>query len=229
VLARIIESAGIATVSLSLVREHTEKIKPPRALYVPFPFGLAVGRPNDAAEQRRVLDLAFAMLDAASGPVLRDYPDDGTNEDGSPLQASEVERTPVTLALADEVTAMRRYWETWEQRTGRTAVGASRVNPQRFRGVVRFLEAYAHGDDDEDSTDRPLDIGKLDFVRLAVSDLKALYIEARLVTHPDESSAARQRWLWGETALGDFIRRLAERMSASGDAATREAAFSIAR
>jgi hypothetical protein len=228
VLARIIEKAGIATVSLSLVREHTEKIKPPRALYVPFPFGLAVGRPNDAAEQRRVLDMAFDMLHAASGPVLRDYPDDGTNEDGSPVQASEVERTPVALELADEVTAMRRYWETWELRHGRTAVGASRVKPQRFRGVVRFLEAYARGDD-EDSTDRPSDIGTLDFVRLAVSDLKALYIEARLVTHPDESSAARQRWLWGETALGGFIRRLADAMNASDDPATREAAFSIAR
>jgi hypothetical protein len=228
VLARIIEAAGIATVSLSLVREHTEKIKPPRALYVPFPFGLAVGHPKDAAEQRRVLEAAFDMLHAAAGPVLIDYPDDGRDEAGSPLQASEIERTPVTLELADEVTAMRRYWETWERRESRTAVGASRVNPQRFRGIVRFLEAYARGEDD-DSSDRPPEVSKLDFVRLAINDLKALYIEARLVTHPDEPSEARQRWLWGETALGAFIRTLAEGMNASADPATREAAFAIAR
>ena len=54
-LARAIESEGVATTSISLVREHTEKIKPPRALFVPFPFGHALGRPNDAALQHRVL------------------------------------------------------------------------------------------------------------------------------------------------------------------------------
>jgi len=31
VLARVLEAHGIATTSISLVREHTEKIKPPRA------------------------------------------------------------------------------------------------------------------------------------------------------------------------------------------------------
>jgi len=39
VLARALETAGIATTSISMVREHTEKVKPPRALFVPFPFG----------------------------------------------------------------------------------------------------------------------------------------------------------------------------------------------
>jgi hypothetical protein len=43
VLARVLEAHGIATTSISLVREHTEKIKPPRALLVPFPFGHAFG------------------------------------------------------------------------------------------------------------------------------------------------------------------------------------------
>jgi len=229
VLARIIEAAGIATVSLSLVREHTEKIKPPRALYVPFPFGLAVGHPKNAAEQRAVLDAAFAMLDAPAGPVLRDFPDDERDEAGSPLQASEVAPgAPATLGFADEVTAMRRYWETWEAREGRTSVGASRVNPQRFRGVVRFLEEFARGED-TDSTDRPAGVSKLDFVRLAITDLKVMYVEARLVTHPNESSEARQRWLWGETALGAFTRNLADTMTASADPAQKEAAFGIAR
>jgi hypothetical protein len=230
VLARIIEAAGIATVSLSLVREHTEKVKPPRALYVPFPFGLAVGHPKDAAEQRRVLDAAFAMLDALSGPVLRDFPDDGRDEAGSPLQASEIAPGSATaLGLADEVTAMRRYWETWEAREGRTSVGASRVNPQRFRGVVRFLEAIERGESDADTKERPPDIARHDFIRLAVSDLKVMYVEARLVTHPHESPNDRQRWLLGDTALGPFTRRLADVMNASPDQNMRDAAFGVAR
>ena len=58
------------------MREHTEKIKPPRALFVPFPFGHAFGRPDDAALQARVLRSVLDLLDAPSGPVLRDFPDD---------------------------------------------------------------------------------------------------------------------------------------------------------
>ncbi len=228
-LARIIESAGIATVSLSLVREHTEKIKPPRALYVPFPFGLVVGHPKDVAEQRAVLDAAFGMLDASAGPVLLDFPDDGRDEDASPLQASEVTANAATLSLADEVTAMRRYWETWEEREGRTTVGVAGVNPQRFRGVVRFLEAIERGEADADTNERPPHIARHDFIRLAVTDLKVMYVEARLVTHPHESPNDRQRWLLAETALGPFTRRLADTMNASPDQGMRDAAFGVAR
>jgi len=230
VLARIIEAAGISTVSLSLVREHTEKIKPPRALYVPFPFGLAVGHPKNATQQRAVLEAAFGMLDAPAGPVLIDFPaDDERDEPGSPLQASEVTPSASALGLADEVTAMRRYWETWEEREGRTSVGVARVNPQRFRGVVRFLETIERGEADADTNERPPDIARADFIRLAITDLKAMYTEARLVTHPHESSDERQRWLLGETALGPFTRRLADVMNASPDQGMRDAAFGIAR
>jgi len=45
VLARVLEANGLATTSISMVREHTEKLKPPRALFVPFPFGHAFGKP----------------------------------------------------------------------------------------------------------------------------------------------------------------------------------------
>src|SRR5437762_3155046 len=65
---------GISTTSISLVREHTEKLKPPRALWVPFPFGHAFGRPNDPEIQHRVLRAALDLLDEPSGPVLRELP-----------------------------------------------------------------------------------------------------------------------------------------------------------
>ena len=75
-LARALETAGIATTSISMVREHTEKVKPPRALFVPFPFGYALGRPDDPALQHRVLRAALDLLAEPAGPVLRDFPDD---------------------------------------------------------------------------------------------------------------------------------------------------------
>ena len=69
-----------------MVREHTVKVKPPRALFVPFPFGYALGKPNAPQLQHRVLAAAFALLQQ-SGPVLVDFPE----EEALPLlQASSV-------------------------------------------------------------------------------------------------------------------------------------------
>ena len=59
-LAHIIETAGLATVGISLVREHTAAMKPPRTLWVPFPLGRPLGEPNDEAFQLDVLRAVLA-------------------------------------------------------------------------------------------------------------------------------------------------------------------------
>ncbi|MBY0381590.1 MAG: hypothetical protein K2W78_06720 [Xanthobacteraceae bacterium] len=72
VIQRQIEAQGISTVSISLFRGFAEKVKPPRALWVPFPFGRPLGAPNNKAIQRKVI---FAMLDLLKrdqAPILED-------------------------------------------------------------------------------------------------------------------------------------------------------------
>lgn len=227
-VARRLEEAGLVTVSISLVREHTVKIKPPRALWVPFSFGLPLGHPDDVAEQRAVLDAAFGLLDAPEFPVLRDFAGDlGEGETGTSIQAAAVEPSAVALPLADEVTAMRRYWEQWSERAGRTAVGVSGVAPVKFRGVVRFLEAFVDGEERRlpEQGDTPLPL----FIRYCADDLRVLYLEARLVMKPGETQADTQRWFWGETALGAFLRTLRDVMNDSGDDLMRGCAYGIAR
>jgi hypothetical protein len=64
----------IPTTQLSLIQEHTEKIRPPRALWVPFPFGRPVGMPGDAAFQAGVVVAALRPLERSDTPVLHDYP-----------------------------------------------------------------------------------------------------------------------------------------------------------
>lgn len=54
--------------ALSIVREITEKTPPPRAVFLRFPFGHALGEPNHVAQQMTVLKLAFTQLMAARGP-----------------------------------------------------------------------------------------------------------------------------------------------------------------
>ncbi|GAC1651534.1 MAG: hypothetical protein NVS4B3_12410 [Gemmatimonadaceae bacterium] len=72
-LAAVVEEAGIATACIALVREIAERVRPPRALAVPFPFGLPVGAANDPLMQRAVIRAALALF-ASPGPapLLRD-------------------------------------------------------------------------------------------------------------------------------------------------------------
>lgn len=72
-IQRAIEYAGITTVSISLLREITQKIRPPRALYVPFPLGYPLGEPDNPELQTRIMRAAFALLTRADCPVLESF------------------------------------------------------------------------------------------------------------------------------------------------------------
>lgn len=67
-IAREIERVGIPTVALSIVREITEKTPPPRALFVRFPFGHALGEAGAENRHLDVLYRAFRLLFEARAP-----------------------------------------------------------------------------------------------------------------------------------------------------------------
>ncbi|MBI4465456.1 MAG: hypothetical protein HY647_12185 [Acidobacteria bacterium] len=69
-LQGVLEDAGIATVSVSVIEEITRKVRPPRALCVPFPFGYPLGKPNDPALQRKVILQSLNLLERTELPVL---------------------------------------------------------------------------------------------------------------------------------------------------------------
>ena len=231
-LARALEAAGVATTSISMVREHTEKLKPPRALFVPFPFGHALGRAVDPALQHQVLRAALDLLAAPSGPVLMDFPEEAEPGDqpAAPLQASAIAPAPsVPEDLAVETMQMRRYHEQWLARSGgRTALGLTGIPPTRFRGIVRFLEAFARGED-ADMPERPADLPVAGFIRYCADDLKTLYFEGHMAMKPAAGGDEIMRWFWGETGAGQLLRRVRERLDASDDPQWKAAAFGVAR
>ncbi len=61
-IQRAIEEAGIPTVSISLNRTVTGKVKPPRALLVGHLLGHPMGRPFDKKTQTALLMEGFALL-----------------------------------------------------------------------------------------------------------------------------------------------------------------------
>jgi hypothetical protein len=230
VLARVLEEHGLVTTSISLVREHTEKVKPPRALFVPFPFGHPLGEANDPELQTRVMRAAFALVERETGPVLEDYPEDiYADQDINLAQASSVSHPDMGADVAFELTTLRPYYEQWvSAHAGHTAVGVTRVEQRRFRGLVRLLEAYAE-DRDIDVPEWNKHVPLPQFVRWASDDLKAFYLEARMQQKPADSFQALNGWLWSETALSNLLRAVRDRMRAQGDPKLDAIAFGIAR
>ena len=72
-IQRFIEYAGTTTVSISLLREITEKIRPPRALFVPFPLGYPLGEPGNPQLQSKIMHAAFSLLARNDIPVLESW------------------------------------------------------------------------------------------------------------------------------------------------------------
>lgn len=72
-IAAEIERYGIPTTSITLLKEVTAIIKPPRALFVPFKLGFPLGEPNNPELQNSVINAALALLQENNVPVLRDF------------------------------------------------------------------------------------------------------------------------------------------------------------
>ncbi len=72
-IARAIERQGIATGAVSIKRELTEKVRPPRAVYLRWPFGHPLGRPGERGQQLEVFLCALKLLEEADQPgIIRD-------------------------------------------------------------------------------------------------------------------------------------------------------------
>ena len=63
------EEQGIATVCVVMNRDITENVKPPRALFVRFPYGAPLGPAGDAVTQMAVIREALDLLTGATQPA----------------------------------------------------------------------------------------------------------------------------------------------------------------
>ena len=64
-IARILEEFEICTVMISLLKEVTEKVRPPRVLEVPFPFGHPFGKAGDKRLQTDIILRCLDLIDSA--------------------------------------------------------------------------------------------------------------------------------------------------------------------
>lgn len=223
-LGHYLEQEGVPTTHISLIRLHTEKIKPPRALWVPFELGRPFGLPNDPAFQTKVLKAVLGLLEAPSGPVLEDFPEDAP-VDKSPKDDGDGEGMvcPISFppgppddslraALMRELGQMEPWYErAVELRGGRSLFGVSGLNIDRVAG---YILAFVEGE--TPASPNP-DIGATQMLKLACDDLKAYYLNAVTAQPGFGTNAASANWFWDETTAGQVLATLRERLSGSTD------------
>ncbi len=67
-VARHLETHGIATVILGSARDVVEHCGVPRLLFTDFPLGNPCGKPYDAAMQRAIVGMGLDLLESARAP-----------------------------------------------------------------------------------------------------------------------------------------------------------------
>ncbi len=74
-VAAELERQGIATVAIQLLRDVAKRVRPPRALFVPFRHGYPLDVPLNPAKQHAVIEAALLLLENSElrPPVLVDF------------------------------------------------------------------------------------------------------------------------------------------------------------
>jgi hypothetical protein len=209
----MLESRGIATVVVGLVRLHMEKTQPPRGLWVPFQLGRPFGDAEDCALQRRVLVQALRLLERRDGPViLEDFPDEAPSARannwispialGAPVPPPSGDAASWAQAVGAEIAQVLPHWEKARQRFGRTTVGLSGHAPRAWAG---YAANFLNGELPEDASAA---MSPSLTLRYVADDLKALYMEAAQSEGPPPPSAALNAWFWNNTLAADLLRHL---------------------
>ena len=222
-----LEAEGVATTQISLVREHTEAMQPPRALWVPFMLGRPLGAPNDPAFQSRVLRAALQLLEEPFGPVLRDYDEEAPGPLDAEAQGAacpvNFDRPAVARdaedglarALAEEIAQLEPWHDLAVRRRGGSTMGLSGLDPGAAGAfIASFLGSTAAANY---RPQQPLAVS----LKHACDDLRAFYEEAAGEQPGRMSAAGLENWFYMGTVAGEVFRALQGVCLLSEDAALR--------
>ncbi len=210
-LGHYLEREGVPTAQISLIREQTAAIRPPRALWVPFMLGRPFGAPNDPEFQDRVLRALLLLFERAAGPVLEDFPEkapvSAVPEGGFACPVSfapAAEAGGLARALQDEIAQLATWYEIARRRRGRTTVG---VFGATIAEAARHVASSLDG-----SPEAPPVSGWTAgmAVKRACDDLKAYYYEAAAAQPGNLAPQAIEQWFWFDTAAAKALLAIRE-------------------
>ena len=226
-LGHYLESEGLATAGISLIRLHSEKIRPPRALWVPFELGRPLGAPNEPDFHRRVLGALLDLLAETRGPVLRDFTEEAPAADSAdmegmvcPVSFASPRKNDETVCdrVRREISALEPWYELSRQRRGRTTYGATGLE---VAALLSFFSAWLSGE----TPPSPIaGQGVATALKLASEDLKAFYLEALQAQSSAKPSRVLYDWFWTEASAGAMLVTIRDIGLRSGDRAVRDTA-----
>ncbi|HEY2870895.1 MAG TPA: hypothetical protein VGJ56_03195 [Reyranella sp.] len=186
------------------MREHTEIVRPPRALWVTFELGRPLGIPDDPPFQRRVAKAALDLLARTDGPILADYPEDVPEVTDFSGWACPINLAPSQVdSLAAEIDRLATWYDQSVARQSRTTVGVSGLDmPAAGALVTRALNG---------------DLPEAQPLKEAIDDLRAYYLEAASAFPDPGTVTTRKKWFWDETQLARALLALQPKLAASDD------------
>ena len=217
--------AGIATVQVSLIKPVTEAVRPPRALWVPFPLGRPLGPPNRPDIQLDVLRQTLGLVDQPTAPALIDYPDifydDISPEEGwscpvtFPTVEPKTESDSLKAQLRTEAQLLRPWFDEGLRTRGRTTVGTSGKGADSIGEMLEILVTFSLDADMAipDGYDHPMP----HLLRYLTADIRAFYSEAA-ISKPGARFPAPEdleEWFFLETVAGDVFYQVRERLLSS--------------
>ncbi len=218
-LGHYLEREGIPTAQISLIREQTAAIRPPRALWVPFMLGRPFGAPDAPDFQRKVLRALLYLFERAAGPVLEDFPEDApadkVTEGGfaCPVSfaADHAQGEGLAGALRSEIGQLSSWYQLALRRRGRTTVGVFGATAD---AAVRHVLSYVEGCPEAPPSGMTAGAA----VKRACDDVKAYYFEAAAAQPGNLSSPAIEQWFWSQTAAARAMLAIRDICLASDDA-----------
>ena len=198
----------MATAGISLVRDNTERLRPPRFLWVPFELGRPFGAPDEPEFQTRVLRDVLALFEHdGPSPVLEDFPDEapGGAMDMTgwtcPIalpSVAETETPELLRAVLAEIGGLAPWHQVAIENRGRTTTGVLGIPIEE---TAAFLFAVLESVPASPKSDIP--VGEA--FRQSCEELKAFYLEAATAKPGNVSSQELADWFWGGTAAGRLL------------------------
>ena len=166
---------------------------------------------------------ALQLLEADSGPVLEDFPDDepatAAGEQAGwacPVQFSRPAEAltgaaKIEAALTAEIAQFSPWYDKAVRSSGRTTVGLSGL------GLDEVAALFASLFDDPLPPSPSDSLPLADVIRLCAEDLKAYFFEAAAAQPGAAGSRQLSDWFWQETVAADTLKQLKQRCLASDD------------
>jgi hypothetical protein len=180
---------------------------------VPFELGRPFGVPGDPGFQTRVLMDVLGLLEAESGPLLVDFPDEAPVV--ATAEAGEGWACPVALAppaageddlvaaARAEVVLLMPWYDLAIEARGRTTADSSGLSVD---AIIDYMAAFLDGEPASPIPDTPRGAA----LNLAAEDLKAFYVEAAtargsITRCAQDASTATTSWS-GRSPNGSWCR-----------------------